>query len=139
MYGKKYRLKSVKNLGKEVETAVKKFGIKNAYFIDLEMTVNKKHVAELCDFLINKKIKLSWCCQTRADTVDFKLLKKMRKAGCLLIHYGVETGSPRIMKFIEKKITHEQILNGVRLAHKAGIETACFFMFWGFPPKLTKR
>jgi radical SAM superfamily enzyme YgiQ (UPF0313 family) len=132
MYGPKYRIKSVKNLGMEIENAVKKFGVKNAYFIDLEMTVNKKRVTELCDFLINKKIKLKWCCQTRADAVDFELLKKMRKAGCKLIHYGVETGSPRIMKLIEKNITHEQILKGVRLTHKAGIETACFFMF-GFP------
>jgi radical SAM superfamily enzyme YgiQ (UPF0313 family) len=132
MYGQIYRIKSIKHLAREIETAVNDYGIKNAYFVDLEMTVNKKAVAELCDLLINKKMKLKWCCQTRADTVDFELLKKMRKAGCVLIHYGVETGSPRIMKLIEKKITHEQILKAINFTHKAGIETACFFMF-GFP------
>lgn len=137
MYGQRYRIKSIKNLVKEIETAVKKFGVKNAYFIDLEMTVNKKVVTELCNLLINKKIKLKWCCQTRADAVDFELLKKMRKAGCVLIHYGVETGLPRIMKLIEKRITHEQILRGIRLTHKAGIDTACFFMF-GFPTETNK-
>ena len=132
MYGQKYRIKSIKKLGEEMETAINKYGIKNAYFIDLEMTANKKAVNELCDFIINKRIRLRWCCQTRADSVDFELLRKMKKAGCVLIHYGVETGSPRIMKLIEKKITHKQILEGIRLTHKAGIETACFFMF-GFP------
>jgi len=127
-----YRKKSSEKLIKEVETAVEKFKIKNAYFIDLEFTVNRKLVEDLCDFLIEKKYDFKWCCQARFDTVDKELLEKMKKAGCKLIHYGVETGSERIMKMINKKITLEQIERGMKVTKEVGIPTACFFMF-GFP------
>jgi len=128
----KYRKKSVENLIKEVKYCIEKYDVKNAYFIDLEFTINKKLVEKLCDFLIEKKYDFKWCCQTRFDSIDKKLLQKMKKAGCKLIHYGVETGSPRIMESINKDITLEQIENGMRITKEVGIDSACFFMF-GFP------
>ncbi|HHQ45188.1 MAG TPA: radical SAM protein [Candidatus Altiarchaeales archaeon] len=127
-----YRTKSAENLLREIDYAVTEFGVKNIYFIDLEFTVNRKLAETVCNHLIEKKYKLRWCCQTRADSVDEKLLALMKRAGCALIHYGVETGSPEIMKLINKNITLEKIYSGVKMTHKAGIETACFFMF-GFP------
>ncbi|MFH2021250.1 MAG: radical SAM protein, partial [archaeon] len=130
MFDYKYRVKP--NIYKELETAVEKFNIQNGYFIDLEFTVNRKNVEEVCDFLINKKYKFKWCCQTRADSIDIGLLRKMKKAGCTLIHFGVETGSPRIMKMINKRITLEKIEEGIKLTRKVGIDSACFFMI-GFP------
>jgi len=137
MYGSKYRKKSAKNLIKEIDYLVKKLDIKNIYFMDLEFTINKGLVDKLCNHLIKERYNLRWCCQTRADSVDMQLLRKMKKAGCALIHYGVETGSPRIMNVINKGIALEKIQNGVRLTKKAGIETACFFMF-GFPTETRK-
>ncbi len=127
-----YRRKSSGKLIEEVRHAIEKFGIRNAYFIDLEFTINKKLVADLCDFLIEKNYGFKWCCQGRFDTIDRDLLVKMKKAGCVLIHYGIETGSEKIMKIINKNITFEQIENGMKLTKNAGISTACFFML-GFP------
>lgn len=60
------------------------------------------------------------------------LLKLMKRAGCRLIHFGVETGSERIMEIINKKISLPQIAHGIDMTKKAGIDQACFFMF-GFP------
>lgn len=131
MYGT-YRKKSPERLIEEVKNAVENFGVKNIYFIDLEFTVNRELVEKLCDFLIGKKYGLRWCCQTRFDSIDHELLNRMKKAGCRLIHYGVETGSPRIMEMINKKITLKQIERGMRITKRVGIDTACFFIF-GFP------
>jgi len=127
-----YRKKSSEKLVEEVKYAIENFGVKNAYFIDLEFTVNRKLVEELCDFLIQKKYDFKWCCQARFDTIDKRLLAKMKRAGCKLIHYGVESGSERIMKMINKKITIEQIEKGMKITKEVGIPTTCFFMF-GFP------
>jgi radical SAM superfamily enzyme YgiQ (UPF0313 family) len=131
MYGI-YRKKSPENLIREVECAIKEFGVKTAYFIDLEFTVNKKLVEDLCDYLIKNNFDFKWCCQARFDTIDKNLLLKMKRAGCKLIHYGVETGSERILKLINKKITLEKIEKGMKLTKDVGIETACFFIF-GLP------
>ncbi|UCG95492.1 MAG: radical SAM protein [archaeon] len=131
MYGP-YRKKRPENLIREVRDAVENSGVRSAYFIDLEFTINRDLVEKLCDFLIDKNYDFRWCCQGRLDSVDRKLLDKMKRAGCVLIHYGVESGSSRIMGMINKKITLEQVEKGMKLTKEAGIDTACFFMF-GFP------
>jgi len=132
MYGRSYRIKSPEKLIDEVDYGVKKFHAKSAYFIDLEFTLKRDFVEDVCNGLIKRNIQFRWTCQTRADTVDLDLLKLMRKAGCKLIHFGVETGSERVMETIDKKISLSRIADGILMAKKAGIDQACFFMF-GFP------
>jgi len=131
-YGTGVRKKSVETLAREVEHAITKHGIRTAYFIDLEFTVLRKQVAEFCEWLIAKKFDFTWCCQTRLDLVDDELLGLMKRAGCRLIHAGVEAGSDEILELTDKRITMKQIEEGMNLVHSHGIETACFFMM-GFP------
>lgn len=128
MYGKKYRMKTIGQVEKELDLLVNQFGIKNVYFIDLEFTVNKKHANEICDLILKKNYKINWTCQTRIDTVDEKVLKKMKESGCKSIHFGVESGSKRILELTNKKITKSGIRKGVEMTKKAGIETICFLM-----------
>ena len=132
MYGNRYRKKSVAKLIAEVDYAIHELGVKNGYFYDLEFTLNKDLVNKLCDHLIKRKYNFSWTCQTRADSVDQQILKKMKEAGCKIIHFGVEAGSEKTLKLINKKIALQEIERGIEMTKRAGIETACFFMF-GFP------
>lgn len=132
MYGKRYRFKPMEMIEQELDTCVNKYGVKNIYFIDLEFTLKKDFVHQVCDMIIRKGYKLNLACQTRADTVDPPLLEKMRKAGFTLIHYGLESGSPRILESTQKKITLENIEEGVRWAKDAGMEVVCFSMM-GLP------
>lgn len=132
MYGKGVRKKPLDKLVAEIEYAVPLFGIKTAYFMDLEFTVFRKQVLELCDYLIRKQYSLRWTCQTRFDLVDAELLRRMKQAGCRLIHFGVEAGTDDLLERIHKKVTLEQIEHGMRLVKQAGIESACFFIL-GFP------
>jgi radical SAM superfamily enzyme YgiQ (UPF0313 family) len=131
-YGVGVRKKSVDTLVREIEWAVAQFGVRTAYFIDLEFTVLRKQVLELCRYLVKADLDLTWCCQTRLDLVDAELLSWMKRAGCRLIHTGVEAGSDRMLELVDKGITLEQIRMGMALIREAGIETACFFMI-GFP------
>lgn len=131
-YGVGVRKKTVQRLVAEVEYGVKNFGIRTAYFMDLEFTVLRKQVVEFCQILIEKKLDFTWCCQTRLDLVDPELLSLMKRAGCRLIHTGVEAGSEEVLRVVDKGITMPQIEKGMRLIHEAGIETACFFIM-GFP------
>lgn len=131
-FGTGVRKKSVETLAREVEHAITNHGIKTAYFIDLEFTVLRKQVVEFCEWLIRKRFDFTWCCQTRLDLVDDELLGLMKRAGCRLIHAGVEAGSDEILAMTDKRITMKQIEEGMKLVHSHGIETACFFMM-GFP------
>jgi radical SAM superfamily enzyme YgiQ (UPF0313 family) len=130
--GKRLRRKTAAQLGREVEIAVRQFGVRNLYFIDLEFTASAELVRGLCEHLLAERIAVRWCCQTRADLVDEPLLRLMKRAGCRLIHYGVESGSPRILELSRKHTTLEQQRAGVRLTQRLGIETLCFFLL-GYP------
>ncbi|MBI2835651.1 MAG: radical SAM protein [Acidobacteria bacterium] len=131
-YGVGVRTKSVDTLAREVEHGVKRFGVRTAYFIDLEFTILRKQVLEFCRHLIKAKYDFAWCCQTRLDLVDEEMLQLMKQAGCRLIHVGVEAGSDRMLQLVDKGITLEGIRRGMALIKTAGIETLCFFMI-GFP------
>ncbi len=132
MYGIRYRMKSLELIEKELDVCIKEFGVKNIYFIDLEFTLSKGFVNDICDMMIRNNYRIAWACQTRADTVDFVLLKKMKMAGCRVIHFGLESGSPRILESTGKKITLDNIRKGIKLAKKVGMEVVCFSMM-GLP------
>lgn len=132
MYGgRAYRLKGPQQVAQEVACALDS-GARTGYFIDLEFSLRREATLQVCEALMPFASRWTWCCQTRADSVDKELLTAMKAAGCALIHFGVETGSPRLMETIDKRITLEQIEQGVACAKQAGIDTAGFFMM-GFP------
>ncbi len=126
--GRKLRRKSVEQLGREVEIAVRKQGVRNIYFIDLEFTASRELAEGISRFILDRNLRVRWCCQTRTDQVDEPLLRLMRQAGCRLIHFGIETASPRIALTTRKGITVDQQRQGLSLAKRAGLETLCFFL-----------
>lgn len=132
MYGDRVKKKPLEQIKKEIDYIVLNVKAKNVYFIDLEFTLEKEKVVQICEYILNQKYRFDWCCQTRADTVDRELLMLMRRAGCSLIHFGIDSGSQRILDMINKKTRLTAIKSGIELAGQAGIATAGFFMF-GFP------
>ena len=132
MYGSQYRTKSTTQFIRELDWLIDKNHAGNVYFIDLEFTVNRSLVEAVCEHLIERGLPISWCCQTRADSVDLPLLKRMKSAGCKIVHYGVETGSERIRATLKKGVSRDQIISGLKTTREAGIQTVCFFMF-GLP------
>jgi len=132
MYGKKLRVKSPRQLINELETAINKFRVRNAYFMDLEFTINRSLVEEICDHLIRKRYDFKWTCQTRFDLIDEKLLEKMKKSGCELIHFGVEAANDDALKALGKGMTVEKIETGMKLVKKLKIRSACFFLMGAF-------
>lgn len=132
MYGKGYRKKDPEQVVSEMTHLVREAGAKTGYFIDLEFTAVREYIWDLCERLARARLPFRWACQTRADYVDEPLLALMKQAGCHLIHFGVESGSARVMATTNKRITLEQIEQGIAETKRAGIDQFCFFMF-GFP------
>jgi len=132
MYGNGYRKKDPEQVVYEITYLVREAGAKTGYFIDLEFTALRDYIWDLCERLARARLAFKWACQTRADYVDMGLLRLMKEAGCRLIHFGVETGSARVMATTNKRITLDQIEQGIAETKRAGIDQLCFFMF-GFP------
>lgn len=71
---------------------------------------------------------VSWDCDSRVSNVDESLLKMMAATGCKKIAFGVESGSPRVLEAIHKRITVEQIEAAFRAARRAKILSSAFIM-----------
>jgi len=84
-------------------------------------------------------LKFPWTLQNgiRADRVDTELFKKLKRAGCYRVAFGVETGNEKVLKAINKGLTLSQIRKAFKLAKCAGLETYAFLMF-GLPGETEK-
>ncbi len=134
IFGKKVRHHSVERIIEEVQDLIDHYGAKEINLEADTLTVNKKFLYSLCDALISSGIsrKISWTCESRIDTVDEKLLHKMREAGCWQTSYGVETGSQRLLELIHKDISIKKIEETFAITKKAGISIRAFYML-GIP------
>ncbi len=130
--GHKWRKRSVDNVMEELKFVTEKYGVKEINIDDPTFNITKERVMEFCNKLEKNNIKLLWTCNARVDNIDEEMLRAMRKAGCKMIRYGVESGSQEILNKMKKGITIEQIKRAFKLTKKNGILTLGGFMF-GFP------
>lgn len=133
------RYRSPENILEEISECISKYKTKFIIFTDDTFTLNKQRVIEICQGIIQKKFDIKWNCETRAGLVDEKLLRLMKKAGCVEIYFGVETGSERIRnQIINKRVTDKELYKAFRLCRKIGITTNAFLMA-GFPTETKKE
>lgn len=128
MYGRPVRRKAVGQLVDEIDHALGTTRFRHAYFIDLEFTFHRDPVVALCEEILSRGWTFRWTCQTRFDQIDEDLLRLMKRAGCRLIHFGVETGAERHVKALRKGLKLDQIRDQHALVRRCGIETAMFFL-----------
>lgn len=117
------RLRSPHSLYDEVVQLKKRYQIDAFYFIDDLFTLKKQNVFEFCELLRKNRSGLIWGCSSKVNTVDFKVLKAMRDAGCVQIDFGVEKGSDEALKYLKKEITISQVKATFANCHKLGLRT----------------
>jgi radical SAM superfamily enzyme YgiQ (UPF0313 family) len=104
-------------------------GIYQFFFSDDTFTINKKKAIAVCRLILKRKLDIVWQAISRVDMVDEEVLYWMRKAGCIQISYGVESGSERIRQFLNKSFTDEQIEAAFALTSQYGIMPRAYFIY----------
>ncbi len=132
VWGKKIRLRSVNNVISEIKEIIEKFSIKNIIFMTDSFTFDRNWVIDFCKKIIDEKIKIRWICNSRVDTVDDEMLYYMKKAGCVLISYGIESADEKILKLSKKNITIEDAEKAIKLTKKYKIISFAYFII-GLP------
>jgi anaerobic magnesium-protoporphyrin IX monomethyl ester cyclase len=105
---------------------LKEMGMHHIHFEADLFTVKKEFVYDLCNAIIKDGIKIRWSCNSRVDFVDAEQLKLMKRAGCFMIAWGLESGSEAVLKRARKGTTVTRIQEAIRASHAAGI------MNWGY-------
>ena len=137
LWGQTCRAFSPHRVVEEIDHLVKNYGSKGIYFVGDNFTIQKRETVEICKLIKKYKLDIEWVCDTRVDLISRELLKEMKDAGCRTVWFGVESGSPPILKKINKGITLEQAAHAFKLCREEGIQTASSFML-GIPGETTK-
>ena len=127
-WGRRIRFHSVKYFVEQIERLFAR-GTTFFYFSDDTFTIDQKRVIEICQSIIRKKLNITWAAISRVDDVSEESLFWMRKAGCIQISYGVESGSEKLRKFLKKNISTRQIKKAFALTQKYGIMARAYFIY----------
>lgn len=113
-------IKSVAQVIDEL-AALKARGVTGVYFVNSSFNNYYKRAEELCDKMVKYKLGLKWFDCANLRVLDERLLDKMRAAGAVKLTYGVESGSQRLLNYINKGITVERARKYLEYSHKIGI------------------
>ncbi|MBE8539487.1 B12-binding domain-containing radical SAM protein [Geoglobus acetivorans] len=126
--GTRFRNKSARYVLDELEWLGEKFGARNIAISDDTFTLNRKRVQEICRGIRERGLDINWSCSSRVDTVNREILEEMRKSGCDLIYYGVESANENVLRFYRKKIDMSKVKRAVDVTKKAGIAVVASFI-----------
>jgi len=131
--GTKYRTRSIDEVIKELDWAIKKYKINFIAIYDDLFSLNKDRLYDFC-----KKIKLlfkeiswkcEWACQLSVQNVDEEMMSIIKDAGCTGVSWGFESYSPIVLKSMKKPITPQEIDKAIKLSMKFQINLRGNFIF----------
>jgi radical SAM superfamily enzyme YgiQ (UPF0313 family) len=132
IWSRRVRYRTPENILEEMETLRKDFGVERFSFLDDTFTMNRKWAASICDGIIDRGVKTRWGCYTRLDVLTEELILKMRAAGCAEMDVGIETGSPRMVDFLQKDIKLDRVREMAKVMNKHHMAWNSFIMM-GLP------
>jgi len=131
-FRRRFRLKSPERMLADMRAIASRFGIRSFRLIHDMFTVDRRRVAAFCDRLIQSGEEFAWSTSARTDCVDEELLGLMARAGCQGLFFGVETGSPRLQKVIEKGLDLDRARAAIDTTARLGMSNTVSLIA-GFP------
>ncbi len=131
-WGRNYRLKSPERIVAELKYIHDKFGVTGFNFEHDMFTMNREKVLQTCKLLKNIGFPIRWRCSARMDCLDEDLVDTMTDAGMRVLFTGIESGSARMQRLINKNLKLDDIPRMLAYISSKGVEVTASFIF-GFP------
>jgi len=128
LWGRKVRFRSPENVLDELEELVRGRGHRFLNVKDDTFTAHKNRVLAICRGIEARDLVFRWCCDTRVDLVSEELLAAMRRAGCVRVNLGIESGSPQVLQEINKRIDLDEAVRVTALARRLGLEVRYYLI-----------
>ena len=127
------RYRSPAKVASDVDLLATKYGVRNIKILDELFVLKESAVLELLDLLIARGRGLNLWAYARIDTVNERMLAKMKRAGVNWLAYGIESGSQKVRAGVDKgRLSQDGIRRAVRMTHDAGIHVVGNYIF-GLP------
>ena len=127
-----YRFWGPEAVGTQIDKLVHRYGVRNLKIADEMFVLNPKHVAGICDFIIERGYDLNIWAYARVDTVKDGMVDKLKRAGFNWLGFGIESASERVRDDVDKGFTQDLIFRTLEKVRGAGINVAANYIF-GLP------
>ena len=131
-FRRKFRVKSPQRMLADMRAIAARYGLRTFELVHDMFTVDRRKVVAFCNSMIESGEGFEWSCSARTDCVDDELLALMARAGCNGIFFGVEAGSRRMQRIIDKDLDPLQARSVVETAERLGMPTTVSLIA-GFP------
>jgi radical SAM superfamily enzyme YgiQ (UPF0313 family) len=128
-YSPAYRTRSVRNVLDELEEINLKYKIKSFGFMDDTFTLKESRTIDICRGIIERGLNFNWIAMGRVDKVTKEMLGWMKKAGCSVIMYGIESYDQEVLNSLNKNISIEKINKAIETTKQCNIKVHGFFIF----------
>ena len=132
MFGRKVRYRTPGLVVDEIEGIKRDFSFREINIVDDTFTVNHDHVREICEEILRRNLDIIWTVYARVDNMTEELVALMKRAGCRMMLFGIESADEGILKTIGKGITPDVMRRGAKIATDAGLEVFSSFII-GLP------
>lgn len=131
-WGRGYRYLTAPVIVDEIQHLCEQFDVKGICFREDNFIVGRRRVEQMCHLLNERQIGVDWAAEVRVDSLDERLAELMARSGCRGLLFGVESGSERMLKAMNKEITTEETRRAFKFCKQFGIKTYASIVF-GLP------
>jgi radical SAM superfamily enzyme YgiQ (UPF0313 family) len=131
-FRRKFRLRSPARVLREMREIAAAYGIQHFELVHDMFTVDRKRVVAFCEAMLACDDEFTWKCSARTDCVDRELLELMARSGCRSVFFGIETGSQKMQRVIDKDLDLERAKQMLDIAEQVEMKTTVS-LITGFP------
>lgn len=130
--GNKFRLRDASAVAEEMMQLKTEARVDHIWFSDDVFALNRQWVGEFAAEVLRKNAAVPFKIQSRADLMTCETVEALRSAGCAEVWMGVESGSPKVLRAMDKGLLVSDVYAATETLRRAGIR-ACFFLQLGYP------
>lgn len=132
---KRWRPKSPGKMADDLQWVLEAFHPHDIEMADDNFFVSRKRVKEFCEEVLTRSLSFRWSGNCRFDyfvEYEDEFVELLKASGCYLLCFGGESGSDRILDYLDKKLHRQQIIESVKKARDHQLRIQISFMC-GFP------
>jgi hypothetical protein len=129
----RYRQRMSTDAVSEVEHLYYTYGTDVFWFIDSLVNGNINELRAFCKGVAAKDLKIHWTGYARCDgRMDLEFFQDLAKSGCMMLNYGIESGSQKVLDDMAKGVTIKEMEQNLRDGRETGVMAFSNWMV-GFP------
>jgi radical SAM superfamily enzyme YgiQ (UPF0313 family) len=132
LWGRKTVYRDIASVVEEILLLRDRYGTVAVSIADDTFVLNRDRVRAFCNLMLERRLDVEWGCFGRINLMSEELISLMAKAGCRVIFYGIDSGSPRVLKRTFKELAVDSILPTLEISARYFDRIEASFI-WGYP------